>query len=69
MAEEYIFTFGSGQPLAGYCVRVPGSYGEARAKMIEKYGLEWAFQYPADQWDEWRKDSQRAWLMEREIKF
>ena len=36
--EEWIFTFGSGMPLAGYCVRIEGDYAEARLKMCEKFG-------------------------------
>lgn len=69
MREEYIFTFGQGQPQAGYCVRIEGDYATAREKMISKYGLAWAFQYPAEEWDEWLKDPNRAWCMEKEIEF
>ena len=68
-ADEWIFTFGSGQPNAGYCVRIKGTHSEARAKMIKKYGLEWAFQYNAEKWDRWKKDPSRAWCMETEIPF
>ncbi len=67
--EEWIFTFGSGMPLAGYCVRIEGDYAEARAKMCEKFGIRWAFQYSAEEWDAWKKDPQRAWYMEIEIPF
>ena len=69
MSEEYVFTFGCGHPNEGYCVRIKGNYGEAREKMIQKYGLKWAFQYDARQWDEWKKDPDRAWCMEKEIPF
>jgi hypothetical protein len=33
-------------------VRIKGTYAEAREKMVEKYGIKWAFQYS---WDEWEK--------------
>lgn len=70
MADEaYVFTFGDGQPNQGCCVRIKGSYAEARQKMIDMYGLNWAFQYSAEQWDEWKKDPNRVWFMEREIPF
>lgn len=69
MNDEYIFTFGQGQPLAGHCVRIRGDYAEAREKMIEKFGLKWAFQYDAKQWDEWKDNPERAWYMEKEIPF
>ena len=67
--SEYIFTFGYGHPNEGCCVRIEGDYGEARQKMVDKYGLQWAFQYPAEEWDAWKKDSNRAWFMEKEIPF
>lgn len=67
--NEWVFTFGCGQPNAGHCVRIKGNYGEARSKMCERYGTVWAFQYAADEWDEWKKNPQRAWMMETEIPF
>lgn len=67
--NEYVFTFGWGMPNGGHCVRIKGSYDEARSKMIEKYGLRWAFQYPASRWDAWLKDPDRARFMETEIPF
>ena len=67
--SEYIFTFGCGHLNEGKCVRVQGDYAEAREKMVDKYGLKWAFQYPAEEWDEWKKDPERAWFMEKEIPF
>lgn len=52
MSKEqwWIFTFGSGQPNAGKYVKIYGTFSSARAKMISKYGLVWAFQYPEKQW-------------------
>ena len=67
--SEYIFTFGYGQIRQGKCVRVQGDYKEARRKMVERYGTTWAFQYPAEEWDQWKKDPNRAWFMETEIPF
>lgn len=67
--QEYIFTFGQNMELAGCCVRIKGNYIEARTKMIEKYGLKWAFQYDAEEWDSWKKNPERAWWMEKEIPF
>ncbi len=66
---EWVFTFGFGQPHAGHCVRIPGTYDEARQKMMDRYGPHWAFQYSAEEWDAWKKDPNRAWFMEREIPF
>ena len=68
-SNEWVFTFGAGQPLEGYCVRIKGTYGEARQKMIDRYGVQWAFQYSAEDWDNWKKDPMRAWFMETEIPF
>lgn len=65
--NEWIFTFGIGQEYGGYCVRIKGSYIEARKKMMERYGTNWAFQYSATEWDEWKKDPLRAWHMEKEM--
>ena len=41
--ECWIFTFGEGHSHPGYYVKIYGSYGEARMKMVEKYGIKWAF--------------------------
>ena len=66
--NEWIFTFGCGQPNAGHCVRVKGNLCEAREKMYEKYGEEWAFQYSLDEWEEFKKNPQ-MFPMETEIPF
>ena len=39
----WIFTFGIGQEHGGKYVRIWGTYSEARAKMVKKYGNKWAF--------------------------
>ena len=67
--NEWIFTFCGGQPLGGYCVRIQGTYNEAREKMVEKYGTAWGFQYSAEQWETWKNDPDRTWPMEKEIPF
>lgn len=64
---EYIFTFGCGQPLAGKCVRISGSYGEAREKMCRIFGDKWAFQYSAEEWEKMKNDPHRTWPLEEEI--
>lgn len=67
--DEWIFTFGYGHALQGYYVRVKGSYSEARRKMIEKFGLHWAFQYSAEDWERWKQDPNKwRWLTEQEIR-
>lgn len=55
----YCFTFGQshvhprgGHLMRDYWVEVHGDYGEARQKMIEKYGDKWAFQYPKSDFDD-----------------
>lgn len=54
--EWYIFTFGVGQQNEGKYVKVRGNYGTARQKMVERYGLNWAFQYSEEQWNTWLKE-------------
>lgn len=51
--SKWIFTFGYGQKFAGKYVLVIGTYESARQKMIDHYGLEWAFQYSEEQWNDW----------------
>ena len=51
--QWYVFTFGSGQRYAGRYVKFFGTYYEARQQMIDLFGLEWAFQYSQDEWDDW----------------
>ena len=66
--EQYwIFTFGVGQEHGGKYVRIKGTYGEAREKMCNKYGNKWAFQYPEEEWDEYKNDPNRDWEMETEL--
>lgn len=66
---NYIFTFGSGQLHEGYYVRIAGDYGEARQKMIDKYGLNWAFQYTEEEWQNWL-NRKPYWIpTEKELEF
>lgn len=48
----WIFTFGLGREHGGHYVKFTGTYGEARDKMIAKYGDQWAFQYSMEEWQE-----------------
>lgn len=66
-SEEWIFTFGYGQQHAGKCVRIKGTFGEARAKMFELFGEKWCFQYSAEEWDEMKNDPNRMYPMEEEM--
>ena len=51
----FIFTFGSGQP---HAIELGANLC---AKMIEKYGTQWGFQYTEQQWLEWLNEKP-AWL-------
>lgn len=51
--QWWIFTFGCGQKYEGKYVRIRGTYEQARAKMFERYGSEWAFQYSEEEWNDW----------------
>lgn len=67
--EEYIFTFGSGQEMEGYCVRVIGkNYSSCRTLMVKQFGTEWSFQYPISEWKEWTKKAKTMGIpVEEEI--
>ncbi len=46
MKKEYwYFTFGVGHGNRMFFVRIKGTSGEARERMIELFGTMWAFQY------------------------
>lgn len=51
--DYYIFTFGYSQKHQGHYVKIKGTYGSAREKMVEQYGNEWAFQYSEAEWQDW----------------
>ena len=67
MDNIWIFTFGSGQENEGCCVRIEGTFDEARRKMVNRFGLNWGFQYSAEEWEEFKNDPKRFWPMEEEI--
>lgn len=50
--EQYIFTFGVRHKLGKYHQPVfANNRHEAKQKMMNKYGLDWACQYPKEDWD------------------
>lgn len=56
--KSYIFTFGTGQQHERTAVRIKASNGTlAREKMVQEFGLEWAFQYEEDGYYEICKSS------------
>lgn len=51
--EKYYFTFGCGinDPHRNcYHIEIAENYREARERMIDKFGINWAFQYTEDDW-------------------
>lgn len=50
--EVWYFTFGCGQEHAGHYVKIKGTFSEARAKMFDRFGDKWAFQYSEQEWNE-----------------
>lgn len=49
--ENFYFTFGFGTDKANcYTVIKANTWEEAREKMVERWGLNWAFQYSEDEW-------------------
>lgn len=68
--QWWVFTFGSGQQHAGHYVKFYGTYSSARHKMVDKFGLEWAFQYSEEEWNKTVKaftDKGMAYLLETEL--
>lgn len=64
--ETWYFTFGCGQPNAGYCQPIEApNYASARTMMCAVYGIKWAFQYSAEQWE--RAGQQSTYLREIEL--
>lgn len=67
----WYFTFCCGQRNAGHYVRIFGTFDEARQKMIDRYGLEWALQYSEQQWKDWEtrcRMMHSEWMLETELK-
>lgn len=69
--QWWYFTFGCGQKHARHYVKIFGTFDEARKKMFERYGAEWAFQYSEEEWNAWaercRKDGME-WMIETELR-
>lgn len=65
--QWWIFTFGGGQKYAGRYVKIKGTFDSARQKMIDRYGLEWGFQYSEEDWENWKTNPKRFWPMETEL--
>ena len=59
MKKKYYFTFGCGiDDVHRNCshMEVAEDYGKARNQMIDKFGIDWAFQYTEDKWRISRED-------------
>ena len=63
----WVFTFGCGQPHAGYYVKIRGTFAEAREKMVKKYGIKWAFQRSWEEWEKIVNDPDRWYPLEEEL--
>lgn len=51
--QKFIFTFGLGTPLKKRCQPIiANNMEDARAKMFEIYGSNWAFGYTESEWNE-----------------
>lgn len=63
--EWWIFTFlNDGSEKAGKCIKIRGTYGEARNKMVSRYGTYFGFQYSEKEWAEKWNDPNRDYQME-----
>lgn len=43
--KNWYFTFGGGHPHPYGYVKIQGTFSEARAEMVRRHGVKWAFQY------------------------
>ena len=43
--RNWVFTFGVGEPGAGFFVELRGTFHETRTEMFRMFGNKWAFQY------------------------
>jgi len=50
LAGNWYFTFMQKQDTRNNFVKIHGTFGGAREKMIEKFGIKWAFQYSEKEW-------------------
>lgn len=67
--KKYIFTFGCGQELAGFCQPIIAeSHKAARDKMFELHGDRWGFQYSEENWEECKQSAkENGYPIEREL--
>lgn len=65
--QNWIFTFGSGQPYEGHYVKIYGTFAEARDEMFKRYGRSWAMQYSEDECEDWLKRKPKWVPAETEI--
>lgn len=49
--QNWYFSFGSGQVHCGRYVTYFGTFSEARARMVDAFGLKWSMQYSEEQWN------------------
>jgi len=59
--EKWAFTFGFGTPYRNNFVVFTGSFSEARHKMFDYFGKDWAMQY---EWEEFQEQIPRYGLTE-----
>lgn len=65
--QWWVFTFGCGQKHEGKYVKIYGTHEDARNKMFDKYGSEWAFQYSMEQWNNWLESKPEYLVTETEL--
>ena len=61
--QEWLFTFGFGQPNQNTFVRIWGTFESAREEMFRRYGDKWAFQYPSSE----EKELKRNFITELKV--
>lgn len=58
--KKFIFTFPGNHPLRNFYQPIfARDSGTARAKMFEKYGENWGFQYTEEQWEIWEEKAMK----------
>ena len=45
LEQDWVFTFGRGQPYADYYHVIFGTYEFAREQMVKRFGRQWSMQY------------------------
>jgi len=54
--QEWLFTFGYGQPNQNTFVRIWGTFESAREEMFRRHGERWSFQYPSSEEQELKRN-------------